>query len=134
MRIAEGVAALRREAHAAHDVQPAALHVRDALVVVAVDVVKVPVGVADDGLHPHFERARPLAVWRHLEEVAAAVRRHAHAPARLRDAEELLPQGVVPVDVVDVAFSPTNDEAGKMYNHQWNYAISYPIEGIIMEG
>ncbi len=105
MRIAEGVAALRREAHAAHDVQPAALHVRDALVVVAVDVVKVPVGVADDGLHPHFERARPLAVWRHLEEVAAAVRRHAHAPARLRDAEELLPQGVVPVDVVDVAFA-----------------------------
>ena len=42
-------------------------------------------------------------------------------------------RGIVP-NVVDAAFSPTNDEAGKMYNHQWNYAINYPIEGIIMEG
>ena len=42
-------------------------------------------------------------------------------------------RGIVP-NVVDVAFNPTNDEAGKMYNQQWNYAISYPIEGIIMEG
>ena len=42
-------------------------------------------------------------------------------------------RGIVP-NVVDLAFNPTNDEAGKMYNHQWNYAISYPIEGIIMEG
>lgn len=42
-------------------------------------------------------------------------------------------RGIVP-NVVDVAFNPTNDEAGKMYNHQWNYAISYPLEGIIMEG
>lgn len=42
-------------------------------------------------------------------------------------------RGIVP-NVVDVAFSPTNEEAGKMYNHQWNYAISYPREGIVMEG
>jgi len=42
-------------------------------------------------------------------------------------------RGIVP-NVVDVAFNPTNDEAGKMYNHRWNYAISYPIEGIVMEG
>ena len=42
-------------------------------------------------------------------------------------------RGIVP-NVVDVAFNPTNDEAGKLYNHQWNYAISYPLEGIIMEG
>lgn len=42
-------------------------------------------------------------------------------------------RGIVP-NVVDVAFSPTNSEAGKMYNHQWNYAISYPLEGIVMEG
>lgn len=42
-------------------------------------------------------------------------------------------RGIVP-NVVDVAFNPSNDEAGKMYNHQWNYAISYPLEGIIMEG
>lgn len=42
-------------------------------------------------------------------------------------------RGIVP-NAVDCAFSPTNAEAGKMYNHQWNYAINYPIEGIIMEG
>lgn len=42
-------------------------------------------------------------------------------------------RGIVP-NVVDVAFSPSNDEAGKIYNHQWNYAISYPMEGIVMEG
>ena len=36
--------------------------------------------------------------------------------------------------VYDVAFSPKNDEAGKIYKAGWNYAISYPIDGIILEG
>lgn len=42
-------------------------------------------------------------------------------------------RGIVP-NAVDVAFNPTNDESGKIYNHQWNYAVSYPLEGIVMEG
>lgn len=37
-------------------------------------------------------------------------------------------------DVVDVAFVPNEDDAGKIYNAQWNYAMSYPIEGIVIEG
>lgn len=37
-------------------------------------------------------------------------------------------------DVIDVAFSPTIEEAGKIYTNQWNYAISYPLEGNVLEG
>lgn len=37
-------------------------------------------------------------------------------------------------NVFDVAFNPTIQEAGKIYNYQWNYAISYPIDGIVIEG
>lgn len=37
-------------------------------------------------------------------------------------------------DVVDVAFNPTNYEAGKIYINNWNYAISYPLNGIVLEG
>ena len=32
------------------------------------------------------------------------------------------------------AFTPTNEEAGKIYNKCWNYAINYPINGIVLEG
>lgn len=49
------------------------------------------------------------------------------------DAPAGMTRGIVP-NVVDVAFNPTNDEAGKIYNHQWNYAVSYPLDGIIAEG
>lgn len=38
------------------------------------------------------------------------------------------------IDAVDVAFTPTEPQAGRVYNQQWNYAISYPIEGIVLEG
>ena len=34
----------------------------------------------------------------------------------------------------DVAFSPTDDEAGRIYQQTWNYAVNYPINGIILEG
>ena len=105
VRVEELVAPLRGEADAAHDVEPAVHHVSEALVVVAVDVVDVPVGVADDRLHPHLERAGAVAVRRRLEEVAAAVRGYAHALLRLRDAEELLAPFVVLVDVRDVALA-----------------------------
>ena len=37
-------------------------------------------------------------------------------------------------DVVDVAFTPNEDEAGKIYNAQWNYAMNYPIDGVVVEG
>jgi hypothetical protein len=34
----------------------------------------------------------------------------------------------------DVAFSPNDDEAGRIYQQAWNYAINYPINGIVLEG
>lgn len=37
-------------------------------------------------------------------------------------------------DTLDVAFNPTNDEAGQIYINSWNYAISYPLDGIVLEG
>lgn len=38
------------------------------------------------------------------------------------------------INVYDTAFSPKNDEAGKIYQSAWNYAINYPIDGIVLEG
>lgn len=49
------------------------------------------------------------------------------------DAPAGLNRGIVK-NVVDVAFSPSNDEAGKIYKQCWNYAINYPINGITLEG
>lgn len=49
------------------------------------------------------------------------------------DAPAGMNRGRVP-GVVDIAFNPTIDDAGKIYNQTWNYAMSYPIDGIIMEG
>lgn len=37
-------------------------------------------------------------------------------------------------NVYDIAFSPTNTEAGKIYTQGWNYAVYYPLDGIILEG
>jgi phage tail sheath protein FI len=37
-------------------------------------------------------------------------------------------------NIVDVAYSPTNEEAGKIYSQCWNYAINYPLEGPVLEG
>lgn len=49
------------------------------------------------------------------------------------DAPAGLTRGIVP-NVVDVSFNPTQEEAGKLYDQSWNYAVSYPVDGIIMEG
>lgn len=49
------------------------------------------------------------------------------------DAPAGLNRGVLD-GVYDVAFNPTIWEAGKLYNQQWNYSISYPIDGIVLEG
>jgi len=56
-----------------------------------------------------------------------AYSRYWNAPAGLR-------RGKVLTDIIDVAFNPNNDEAGKIYINNWNYAISYPINGIVIEG
>lgn len=34
----------------------------------------------------------------------------------------------------DVSFNPYRDEAGGIYQHAWNYAVSYPLEGVVLEG
>ena len=38
------------------------------------------------------------------------------------------------VSALDVAFSPTNKQAGQIYTKSWNYAINYPLDGIVLEG
>lgn len=37
-------------------------------------------------------------------------------------------------DAIDVAFLPTDDDAGVIYSNSWNYAMSYPLYGIVIEG
>lgn len=37
-------------------------------------------------------------------------------------------------NVLDTAFSPTNEEAGRLYTQCWNYAVNYPLDGIVIEG
>lgn len=37
-------------------------------------------------------------------------------------------------DTLDIAFNPTNEEAGKIYINSWNYAMNYPLDGIVLEG
>lgn len=48
------------------------------------------------------------------------------------DAPAGLNRGIV--DALDVAFSPTPAQAGAIYTNNWNYAINYPQDGIILEG
>lgn len=38
------------------------------------------------------------------------------------------------VAAVDVAFSPSPKQAGSIYEKNWNYAINYPADGIVLEG
>ena len=49
------------------------------------------------------------------------------------DAPAGMNRGVI-ANVIDTAFSPFNDEAGKIYAASWNYAANYPIDGIVLEG
>lgn len=48
------------------------------------------------------------------------------------DAPAGLNRGIVAA--LDVAFSPTNKQAGQIYTKNWNYAINYPQDGIVLEG
>lgn len=49
------------------------------------------------------------------------------------DAPAGMTRGIV-TNAVDVSFNPMNDEAGRMYSACWNYAKSYPEDGIVIEG
>lgn len=48
------------------------------------------------------------------------------------DAPAGLNRGVIAA--TDVAFSPTMTQAGSIYEKNWNYAINYPQDGIVLEG
>lgn len=48
------------------------------------------------------------------------------------DAPAGLNRGVIAA--TDVAFSPTMAQAGSIYEKNWNYAINYPQDGIVLEG
>lgn len=48
------------------------------------------------------------------------------------DAPAGLNRGVIAA--TDVAFSPTVKQAGPMYEKSWNYAVKYPLDGIVLEG
>lgn len=37
-------------------------------------------------------------------------------------------------DAVDTAFTPDKDEAGRLYSQGFNYAMNYPLDGIVIEG
>ena len=37
-------------------------------------------------------------------------------------------------DAYDIAFNPTVEEAQNFYEQQWNYAVAYPTNGIVLEG
>lgn len=49
------------------------------------------------------------------------------------DAPAGMTRGVIQ-DAIDCAFTPIEDEAGKIYSSTWNYAKNYPIDGIVLEG
>lgn len=38
------------------------------------------------------------------------------------------------LDVYDISFNPNTSEAEQFYINRWNYAVSYPTDGIILEG
>ena len=48
------------------------------------------------------------------------------------DAPAGLNRGVI--KCTDVAFSPTVKQAGPIYEKNWNYAIHYPNDGVVLEG
>lgn len=48
------------------------------------------------------------------------------------DAPAGLTRGVI--SATDVAFSPNPKQAGAIYEKCWNYAINYPLDGIVLEG
>jgi hypothetical protein len=45
-----------------------------------------------------------------------------------------LNRGKLDDSVVDIAFSPNIEQAGYIYNKNWNYCVNYPLDGIVLEG
>ena len=64
---------------------------------------------------------------------AAGVYVYTDAYSHPWDAPAGTTRGVVP-GVYDVAFNPFGDEAGRIYQQAWNYAVSYPTYGVVLEG
>ena len=60
----------------------------------------------------------------------------AHHQSKQWDLTSTLTSGLTRgiIAAVDVAFSPTPKQAGAIYEKNWNYAINYPNDGIILEG
>jgi hypothetical protein len=50
------------------------------------------------------------------------------------DAPAGLIRGKVSDDIYDIAFNPNENDCGKIYTTSWNYALSFPINGIVIEG
>jgi len=64
---------------------------------------------------------------------AAGVYTYNDAYGHVWSAPAGMTRGVV-AGAADVAFNPYRDEAGEIYKQAWNYAVSYPLEGVVMEG
>lgn len=48
------------------------------------------------------------------------------------DAPAGLNRGII--QCTDVAFSPTTKQSGPIYEKNWNYAVNYPNDGVVLEG
>jgi len=64
---------------------------------------------------------------------AAGVYVYTDAYSHTWDAPAGLTRGVIK-NTYDTSFNPRNDEAGRIYQQAWNYAVNYPIDGIVLEG
>ena len=64
---------------------------------------------------------------------AAGVYTYNDAYGHVWSAPAGMTRGVV-AGASDVAFNPYRDEAGEIYKQAWNYAVSYPLEGVVIEG
>lgn len=64
---------------------------------------------------------------------AAGVYVYTDAYSHTWDAPAGLTRGAIK-NAYDTSFNPRNDEAGRIYQQAWNYAVNYPIDGIVLEG
>lgn len=53
--------------------------------------------------------------------------------ANFWDAPAGMNRGVL-YGVVDIAFNPKSEQMDSIYNKSWNYEVSYPLDGIVVEG
>ena len=79
-----------------------------------------------------FDSSRNMFMWCPPSIKAGGVYLYCDIVANPWDAPAGITRGKV--NAYDVSFNPTNDEAGTIYDANWNYAISYPMDGVVMEG